>query len=109
MEPRDYEELYENLKSSFVIRNKEEVKKINQTMSFIMRFGRKQRKKNLKNSVRNSLRPELYWRAGEQLAEFKYGPVRFKREINAVSIRIKRSIQASVSIIPFFLSDTGVK
>ena len=28
MEPRDYEELYENLKSSFVIRNKEEVKKI---------------------------------------------------------------------------------
>ena len=90
MEPRDYEELYE-------------------TMSFIMRFGRKQRKKNLKNSVRNSLRPELYWRAGEQLAEFKYGPVRFKREINAVSIRIKRSIQASVSIIPFFLSDTGVK
>jgi hypothetical protein len=51
----------------------------------------------------------LYWRAGEQLAEFKYGPVRFKREINAVSIRIKRSIQASVSIIPFFLSDTGVK
>ena len=43
----------------------------------------------------------MYWRAGEQLAEFKYGPVRFKREINAVSIRIKRSIQASVSIIPF--------
>ena len=28
MEPRDYEELYEILKSSFVIRNKEEVKKI---------------------------------------------------------------------------------
>ena len=91
MEPRDYEELYENLKSSFVIRNKEEVKKI---ADFLNKSDYE-----FYNEIREETTEE----------EFKYGPVRFKREINAVSIRIKRSIQASVSIIPFFLSDTGVK